>query len=258
MADYSRYLIVEDPLVVLPTIARVLDINKAIILQQVQYWLKKSKHERDGYRWVWNSYREWSEQFTWLTPRAIRHHIKELETLGLLIAGEYNRDTRDKTKWYRIDYAAIDELVTKSSHGLSSGGTPPAADGSMQAPPAVVALPETPTKTTPEITLDDRPEEFTEYESNIGMLTPVIAQNLLEAIKHYPKGWVSDAIKVAAENNARSWRYIEKVLENWQAHGKNTGPPGNRPVPFRGDKTDKRSDDPDKYIQGKYGHMVNR
>ena len=73
--------------------------------------------------------------------------------------------------------------------------------------------------------VEDRPSEFTEYESNIGMLTPVIADKLKEAIDHYPKGWVSDAIKIAAENNARSWRYIEKILENWQAHGKDDGRP---------------------------------
>ena len=148
MTDYSRYLILEKPLVVLPTIARALDINKAIILQQVQYWLKDSEHERDGYRWVWNSYREWSEQFTWLTSRAIRHHIRELEKLGLLVSGEYNRDTRDKTKWYRIDYAAVDELVTKASHGVSKSGTPPVAEGTMHVTPEVLPLPETTPKTT--------------------------------------------------------------------------------------------------------------
>ena len=248
MADYSRYLIIEDPLVVLPTIARALDINKAIILQQIQYWLRKSKHERDGHRWVWNSYREWSQQFTWLTPRAIRHHIKELENLGLLVAGEYNRDTRDKTKWYRIDYAAVDDLVTKSSHGVSTGGTPPVVEGSVQEPPEVVALPETTTETTTENTpiSKDRYGEF----KNV-LLSDDEMQKLLDRFG----GALIDKIEALSsykKSKGKNYKDDYATILNWARKD------GNVSVAFHGDKTDTRSNDPDKYVKGAYGHMVNR
>ncbi len=262
----SKLLVNEPPLLVLPTLARLLGIEQAIILQQVQYWISTSKHEAEGEVWIYNSYRQWAEQFPWLSARAVRHHIGLLTTAGILVVGIFNKDARDHTRWYRIDYEALDAIlsatvdgVTDSSQGVTKEVPPSDESCHVDVTETVSALPETTTENTPENTIDDdRPNEFTEYESNIGMLTPVIADKLKEAIDHYPKGWVSDAIKVAAENNARSWRYIEKVLENWQAHGKNAGQPGNRPVPFKGDKSDSRSNDPDKYVKGKYGHMVSR
>jgi len=97
------------------------------------------------------------------------------------------------------------------------------------------------------------PEEqldiFTIYEENIGMLTPMIADELREAEKVYPITWIKDAIKEAVSLNKRNWRYIAKILERWSSEGRNNGT-------YRRDSTQKTS--PDKYIKGKYGHMVRR
>lgn len=65
-----------------------------------------------------------------------------------------------------------------------------------------------------------RPNLFQCYEENIGMLTPMIADELRDAEKEYPVGWVEDAIREAAASNARSWRYIAKALERWKRVGK--------------------------------------
>lgn len=66
----------------------------------------------------------------------------------------------------------------------------------------------------------ERPNVFQCYEENIGMLTPMIADELRDAEKEYPVGWVEDAIREAAASNARSWRYIVKALERWKRVGK--------------------------------------
>jgi len=60
------------------------------------------------------------------------------------------------------------------------------------------------------------------YESEIGMLTPMIADFLRDAAKDYPAGWVEDAIQAAARRNARNWSYIETILKRWKKDGKNT------------------------------------
>ena len=65
-----------------------------------------------------------------------------------------------------------------------------------------------------------RPNVFQCYEENIGMLTPMIADELMDAEKAYPVGWVEDAIREAATSNARRWRYIAAVLERWQKEGR--------------------------------------
>jgi len=95
---------------------------------------------------------------------------------------------------------------------------------------------------------EEQPDIYTLYEQNIGMLTPMIAEELREAERLYPETWIKDAIKEAVALNKRSWRYIAAILERWSTEGKGDGT-------YR---RDFKKTDPDKYIKGKYGHMVRR
>ncbi len=90
---------------------------------------------------------------------------------------------------------------------------------------------------------------FTLYEQNIGMLTPMIADELREAEKQYPENWIRDAIKESVSLNKRNWRYIARILEHWSTEGRDDGT-------HRGNL--KKNTDPDKFIKGRYGHMVQR
>ncbi|MFC2067531.1 DnaD domain-containing protein [Chloroflexota bacterium] len=98
------------------------------------------------------------------------------------------------------------------------------------------------------IELEARPDIFTIYEENIGMLTPMIVEELCEAERAYPAGWIREAIKEATTLNKRNWRYISRILERWSSEGKSDG----------AHRRDSKKTDPDKYIKGKYGHMVRR
>jgi len=98
-----------------------------------------------------------------------------------------------------------------------------------------------------DIETEELPDIFTLYEQNMGMLTPMIAEELREAEKLYPETWIRDAIKEAVNQNKRKWSYISAILERWSTEGRSDG------TYRRDSKTD-----PDKYIKGKYGHMVRR
>ena len=89
---------------------------------------------------------------------------------------------------------------------------------------------------------------FTLYEQNIGIITPMIAEELKEAEKTYPLQWIEEAFKEAVTLNKRSWKYIARILERWASEGKDSGEY----------KRDTKKDDPDKYVKGKYGHLVQR
>jgi DnaD/phage-associated family protein len=65
-----------------------------------------------------------------------------------------------------------------------------------------------------------RPNIFQLYESNIGTLTPMIAEALQDAEKTYPAEWIEDAIRISVENNKRNWRYVEAILKRWQEGGR--------------------------------------
>jgi DNA replication protein len=87
------------------------------------------------------------------------------------------------------------------------------------------------------------------YEQNIGMLTPILAEELQEAEHKYPAEWVQEAFRIALRSNVRNWKYINGILKRWEREGKQDGK-------YVGDT--RKEGDPDKYIRGKYGHMVQR
>jgi len=91
------------------------------------------------------------------------------------------------------------------------------------------------------------PNIFTLYEQNIGLLTPIIADELREAEKLYPENWIVDAIKEATLLNKRNIRYIMKILQRWSSEGKSDGA-------YQRDS----KKGTDKYFKQKYGHMVQR
>ena len=68
-----------------------------------------------------------------------------------------------------------------------------------------------------------RPNIFALYEQNIGLLQPLIAEELREAEEKYPPQWIEDAFHIAAEQNARRWSYIKKILKRWETEGKDDG-----------------------------------
>ncbi len=90
------------------------------------------------------------------------------------------------------------------------------------------------------------PEVFSYYEENIGLLTPLIVDEIRLAEQTYPKQWIIEAIKEAALNNKRSWRYISRILERWLSEGKTHG----------AHRQDYQQEDPSKYTRGKYQRFV--
>jgi DnaD/phage-associated family protein len=65
------------------------------------------------------------------------------------------------------------------------------------------------------------------YEQNIGLLSPLIADHLVKAMERYPRDWIEDAIGEAVAYNRRSWRYIQRILQNWAATGRTEARSGN-------------------------------
>ena len=66
----------------------------------------------------------------------------------------------------------------------------------------------------------ERPNIFRLYEDNIGPLTPLIADALIDAETAYTSEWVADAIDLAVKHNKRSWKYSEAILKRWKEEGR--------------------------------------
>ena len=92
------------------------------------------------------------------------------------------------------------------------------AEGATQVSPLPVS--------EPWVEPEDTPNIFALYEQNVGMLSPMIADELREAEELYPVEWISEAIREAVGLNKRSWRYISRILERWEHEGRGHGKPG--------------------------------
>ncbi len=92
-----------------------------------------------------------------------------------------------------------------------------------------------------------RPSLLGLYEQNIGLITPMLVDELREAEERYPREWIEEAMREAVRSNARSWRYIRKVLERWAAHGRHDAAHrAERPI------------DVEKYTGGAFGDLFRR
>jgi DnaD/phage-associated family protein len=90
----------------------------------------------------------------------------------------------------------------------------------------------------------DQPNIFALYEQNIGPLTALLSEDLMEAEQTYPAAWIEAAFREAVRRNKRNWSYIRAILERWQTEGKDE-------IDRRDRETDTR-----RYIEGEYADYI--
>ena len=66
----------------------------------------------------------------------------------------------------------------------------------------------------------ERPNIFILYEQNIGLLSPLLADQLKDAAEQYPPEWIEAAFREAVLHNKRKWSYISAILRHWEAEGR--------------------------------------
>ncbi|TXR75185.1 DnaD domain-containing protein [Bacillus sp. BF9-10] len=225
----SKLLLDDEPLVILPKLAAAIGLNEAIILQQLHYWLEKSKNVRDGFRWVYNTYEEWQKQFPFWSESTIKRTIKKLEGQHLIIVGKYNKLKIDNTKWYRIDYEVLQNIENNTTgqndqtcdqNDQTNRAKWSDGRGNLDRP-----LPEITTETTTDKNddVDKHPlidEEFQKsynylLQNNIP-LSETAMQNLGEFSDVLGSQIIMEAVDRAVDQNAKRWKYISGILFNWQ------------------------------------------
>ncbi|MHB1160694.1 MAG: DnaD domain-containing protein [Chloroflexota bacterium] len=147
----------------------------------------------------------------------------------LITAHLQGKDTEDRC--YLLNTALNRELLKQVERGEVSLG-----EGAARVDWA--ALPE------------QRPTIYDLYEQNVGLLTPLIAEELQQAEEAYPPEWIEAAFREAVSYNRRNWRYVRRILENWATDGR--GEDG------KGKRHSKGSESPAKYLTGKYAHLLQR
>ena len=58
------------------------------------------------------------------------------------------------------------------------------------------------------------------YEQNVGLLTPMLAEQISSLMEDYPTEWFVEAVGIAVEREARNLSYIKGILRRWRREGK--------------------------------------
>lgn len=106
----TSLLVNEPPLQTLPSLAKKIGLNEAIVLNQVHYWLdpKRNHNVFEGKRWVHNTYEQWQQQFPFWSVSTIRRIFGTLEAQEILRSFPQKEDPQ-KGKYYTINYKRLKE-----------------------------------------------------------------------------------------------------------------------------------------------------
>lgn len=111
----SSLLLEETPMFIFPSLLKFCTLFEAAILQQISYWIriysKKGKNYINGRTWVYISNNELAKQIKSCSVKTVNRSIKKLEEKGLVLSDNFNRNSRDRVKWYAIDYVKLQSLL---------------------------------------------------------------------------------------------------------------------------------------------------
>ena len=116
----THLLLNEKPLMVLPSLAKLIGINASIAVQQI-HWIIEIKHENqddrtdyDGYTWCKYTLKQWQAKLAWMTVDGIHKMLAKLEADKVIVSCKPDAKSKNQTKWYRVNYDGLNRLSTKS------------------------------------------------------------------------------------------------------------------------------------------------
>ena len=225
----------------MPSLAVALgDLEEAIILQQIQYWMNNPKSGRvgeDGRKYIRDTYKEFLLQFPWMKERTLKRKVKRLEDKKLLIVTNLNKSKYDRTKWYSIDYDRLNQFVQMDSaknapSKVQTMHDEKCNDDTFKSAQIAPPIPKTSTKTSSETstknnkeesvppkggtTPKDEPKDKEEipYTQIIDYLNKKTNQNLRATTKAYQRlikarwndGYKLEDFKTVIDNKSFEWQ----------------------------------------------------
>lgn len=84
--------------------AKKYGLSEAVLIQNFRYWINQNKANEknfhDGRYWTFNTVSAYTALFPFFSKKQIENILKSLIDQGVLIKGNYNQSTYDRTCWY--------------------------------------------------------------------------------------------------------------------------------------------------------------
>lgn len=111
-----RFFTLNDPqaLRINRELAAEIGFNESVMLLQIEFLIGTSTtEERDGNLWTYQSLADLQEKyFPWWSTATIGRILNHLEELDLILIGNYNRLSMDRTQWFALNLEACNRLAS--------------------------------------------------------------------------------------------------------------------------------------------------
>tara|TARA_X000001388_G_C2226667_1_gene121403 strand:+ start:1133 stop:1738 length:606 start_codon:yes stop_codon:yes gene_type:complete len=92
-------------------------LDKAILLQHIRFWINqnqdKETHVHDGKAWMYQSAAEMAKHYPYWNRQKIARLLRDMETEGLIVSGNFNKVGYDQTKWYTLQCSELNNRISK-------------------------------------------------------------------------------------------------------------------------------------------------
>lgn len=113
MLDSSKFLINEQPLLVLPSLATKIGVSQALLLQTLATLTHKQGTVVDGKTWLRITNQELHTILPFWNISTVRDNLDKLEDHGYLKISHFGSGQYDPTNWYFVDAEQLnDDLRT--------------------------------------------------------------------------------------------------------------------------------------------------
>lgn len=226
-------------------VATRIGLYETILLENIYFWVRKNQENEksifDGKAWTYNSIKAFAKLFPFMTEKIIRNKLNWLVENDYLKAGNYNKSSYDRTKWYTVTEKGKMLLTNKEiPNAEKENPFAQKANGSCEKGEPIPDI-------KPDINTDIKPniaatttraregkgkwENFAKpheeelgkiiklYSDNIHPVTPLEGEQLTDMLADYGYVWLEKAIKRAVERGKRTLGYIKGILGSWQTNG---------------------------------------
>ncbi|MEK5185294.1 conserved phage C-terminal domain-containing protein [Solibacillus sp. FSL W7-1324] len=109
-----KLLVNERHLFISPNLAARIGVEEALFLQQLYYRIETQGMKKEGHIWYRQTYQGWSKQCFYWDKTKIKRLITKLERYEIIVSSnKFNRFNTDRSKWYRIDYKKVNQLLER-------------------------------------------------------------------------------------------------------------------------------------------------
>ena len=213
----ASWLHSKHPIVVDIDLAKVIGLNEAIVLQQINYWLHVGGGKNaDGRHWIKHTISEFlKKDFPFWSRSTVKRIIANCEKEGFLLVKNLNRAGFDKSKWYSVDERKLDEVMNHASGQIEPSHGSKRTDATGQIEPTYTReYTENTTETTTNKINSSSKDERIPYSEIIDYLNQQTGQALRPTTKLYRKlirarwgeGYKLQDFKTVIDNKKKEWQ----------------------------------------------------